>query len=289
MQLRTFALAAAFLAVPSLAVPSFAHSQASAIPSAETGGDAAGADHGRTLLDQMVQALGGEAWLNRSTWVEYGQTAHFYKGTPDPYVTGFEEYYRLNPFAERIIHIEHVSTLAILGLPGHDSHTSATIWNDQGGWDITYKGKQELPKDDRIDFAHLRKHALEVVVKQWLHEPGVLVTYEGTDMVQRRLAEQVSVTDAANDTVTLQLEESTHLPLSLTFKARNDTYHDLDTVTQEFDDYHDVQGIMTPMTLTSFKNGEMVAQRFLKKVDYTVPVASVLFDPDRPLDASTKK
>ncbi len=31
-------------------------------------------------MDAMVAALGGEAWLNRQTWMVDGRTATFYKG-----------------------------------------------------------------------------------------------------------------------------------------------------------------------------------------------------------------
>ena len=45
--------------------------QASALPSAQVSqGDEAG--RGRELMEAMVAALGGEAWLNRQTWVVDG-------------------------------------------------------------------------------------------------------------------------------------------------------------------------------------------------------------------------
>ena len=55
----------------------------------------------------------------------------------------------------------------------------------------------------------------------WLKEPGTGVFYEGTSTVARRLAERVSITNAANDTVTLELDENTHLPVSREFRYRD--------------------------------------------------------------------
>lgn len=263
--------------------------QASALPSANPDAENSTPDRGRKLLEQMVEALGGEKWLNRTTWVEYGQTAHFYKSAPDPYVTGFEEYYRGEPFAERIIHVEHIANLAALGLPGRNHHDVATVWTDAGGWEVTYKGKKELPKEDVAEFQVVRTHSLEVIVKQWLKQPGAIVTYDGTDMLGRRLVQKVNVINEANDGAEIALEESTHLPVAITFKVRNQTYKDFDTEMVEFSDYHDIQGIETPMTITRYKNGDMVSQRFMKKVDYSVQVAPDLFDPDRPLEKSVKK
>lgn len=264
-----------------------AHAQASALPSANPDAQANAPDRGRKLLDQMIAALGGDKWLQRSTWIEFGQTAHFYKGQPDPYVVGLEEYHRAEPFAERVVSVSHFSVIP--GMPGSNYRDAATVWTPDNGYEITYKGKKPLPKDDVAEFQRLRLHSLDVIVKQWLNEPGVVITYEGTDMVQRRLAQKVSVLNTANDAVEIELEESTHLPLSVTFRARNTTYKDFDTETIEYSDYHDIDGIMTPMTLTRYKNGEMASQRFLKKVVYDVPVAPAMFDPDKPLDVKNKK
>src|SRR5579884_966509 len=79
------------------------HAQASAIPSAQSSPDTNDPQAGRKLLDKMVEALGGQAWLNRTDYSASGQTGTFYKGTANPYVTQFERYVRLHPFGERII------------------------------------------------------------------------------------------------------------------------------------------------------------------------------------------
>ena len=57
----------------------------------------------------------------------------------------------------------------------------------------------------------------------------------------------------------------------------------------QYDDYHPIQGIMTPLTLTRLKNGDMVSQRFLSKVRYNVGLDPDMFNPDRPLAAKPGK
>ncbi len=150
-------------------------------------------------------------------------------------------------------------------------------------------GKKALPKEDVAEFERRRAHALDVVVKEWLHQPGVLVSYEGTDMVDRRLADKVSVLTANNDAVTLDLDESSHLPLSRTFQWRDSVYKDFDTDTEQYDDYHPIQGVMTPLTITRLKNGDMVSQHFLSRVTYNLQLAPDLFNPDRPLEKKPTK
>jgi hypothetical protein len=274
---------AIILALP----PTVGWAQASALPSAAPGADLSTNEHGRKLLDAMIAALGGQVWLNRSTWVEYGQTAHFYKGQPDPYVVGFEDYKRAHPYAERVVPVVHVSTLAILGLPGRDHRDTATVWNEQGGWELTYKGKVEVPMDESKEYQRVRTHSLEVVVNDWMKRPDATITYDGTTMVGRRLGETVTVS-VSGDSAAIALDESNHLPLSLTFKFRNDTYRDFDTEMVEYDNYQPIAGIQTPMAVTRFKNGDMVSQRFLTKVEYKTTLPAELFDPDAPLKQKTK-
>ena len=257
------------------------------MPSAQPGADLSGADHGRKMLDQMVTTLGGDAWLNRTVWVEYGQTGHFYKGQPDPYVVGFEDYKRARPYAERVVPVVHVSTLAILGLPGRDHRDTATVWNEQGGWELTFKGKVEVPKDEEKEYERVRSHSLEVVVKDWLKRPDATVTYDGSTMVERRLGEKITVS-IDGDSVAIALDASNHLPLSLTFKYRDETYKDFDTETLEYDNYQPIAGILTPMAVTRFKNGETVSQRFLTRVEYKTALPAELFDPDAPIKQKAK-
>src|SRR5665213_3924137 len=91
--------------------PSRGVAQASALPSAQTGPDAPAVSDqpgkGRKLLDEMVTALGGDAWLNREDWIFEGRAATFYKGQPHEGAPEFQEYFRANPFGERVIIISH--------------------------------------------------------------------------------------------------------------------------------------------------------------------------------------
>jgi len=271
-----------------LALPAtVGRAQASAIPSAQSGSDIPNADRGRKLLDQMIAALGGQAWLNRKYWEIDGSTGSFYKGQPNPYVVGFQEHYRAQPFAERIVYVSHIATLAILGLPGSNHSDEAVVWTPDSGYEVTYKGKEPLPQKDVDEFHRRRAHSLEAVM-EWLKQPDVIVTYEGPSTVERRLAEKVSVITASNDAVTIEIDASTHLPLARAYEYRDPVYHDVDHDVEEYENYQQVQGIMTPYTVTRFHNGELVGQRFVTKVKYEDALPEALFNPDLPVNKKVK-
>jgi hypothetical protein len=121
---------------------------------------------------------------------------------------------------------------------------------------------------------------VESVVRNWMKAPGVMILSEGSTMVERRVADKVTVLSANNDAVTLDLDATSHLPLRRTFKWRNDTFKDFDEEAETYDDYHTVQGLPTPYNITRYRNGDMINQRFITKVAYDQALSPDLFNPD---------
>lgn len=254
--------------------------QASEIPSAAPVQKMTGTDEerGRKLIAQMVEALGGQAWLDRKNMEEVGHVSRFFRGEPSGFVV---DYYGYKQFAadgraegERI---EYESDRALL--PGKVKDV-VQVWTPDNGYEVTYKGRTELPKDQVEDYLRRQKHSIENVVKVWLKEPGVMVVPEGTTMVERRMADKVTVLSANNDAVTLELDATTHLPLRRTFEWRNETFKDHDEDAEGYDDYHTVQGLPTPYSITRYRNGDMASQRFLSKVKYNEGLSVDMFDPN---------
>lgn len=234
---------------------------------------------GRQLLDQMVAALGGPAWLSRHTASELGRTAAFYRGQPTGNTIDFSEFRQFRsatePPLERIGFITDKSMI----LPGKKIDI-VQIWTADNGYEITFKGKAALPKDQVEDYLRRRAHSIEAVVFTWLKTPGVIVIAEGTSMVERHLTDKLTVLSANNDAVTIELDVTTHLPLARTFEWRNPQFQDHDEDREEYDDYHDFGGLPTPLTLSRYRNGDLANQRFLTKVEYNVPLSPDTFNPD---------
>ncbi len=250
--------------------------QASALPSAQAPPVTDESAQGRKLLELMIKALGGDAWLNRTTERLDGHGATFYKGLPNPYESQFEEYLRVQPFGERIVIVSKQGVF----IPT-TKRDVAEIWTTDNGYEVSYHGRKELPKVDVDDFQRRRLHSIDTAVLDWLKRPGTLVTYEGSEMDERREVDKVSILTAENDAITLGLDVETHLPRSRTFQFRNATYKDFDTDLERYDDWQMQGGIMTALTITRYRNGDMSSQQFLSKVQYGVPLAPDLFDPDR--------
>ena len=220
-----------------------------------------------------------------------GISACFYKGKPEDAALKFEEVHRVEPFGTRFVVVTHMGSIvgAMLGIPmGKDKRDIVQLQTPDGAFEITYRGKHDLPKDVVAELKRQRLHTIDAVMG-WLKQPGTAVFYEGTATVARRPADRVTITNAANEAVTLELDGSTHLPVSREFRYRDAQFGDFDVDREEYDNYQMREGVMTPFTVTRYKNGDTVEQRFLEDLHYNVELAPALFDPEVPLTGKPSK
>jgi hypothetical protein len=211
------------------------------------------AKQARAVLDAMVQALGGQAWLNIKNREQHGHIAAFFHGNPDPGTTEVFEFHSW-PDHDRI------------DVTKHRDYVQFFVGRE--GWEVTYRGKKAIPQEQQDEFLRRRDHSIEMAVKVWLKDPNTILLYEGQHLAERHLAEQVTLIAANNEAITILCDVQTHLPLKRVFQWRDPVYKDKNTDTEEYDDYHPVQGFPTPYTISRWKNDEMVRQFFIDKVTY---------------------
>jgi hypothetical protein len=99
----------------------------------------------------------------------------------------------------------------------------------------------------------------------------------------------VTLISAKNDSVTIQMDLETHLPLRRTFQWRDPLYKDKNEDAEEYDNYRPVDGFPTPYNTTRFKNGDMVNQRFLFKAFYNQSLPADQFNVDAAAAKIVKK
>jgi hypothetical protein len=233
----------------------------------QTGDDEAqkNARQARAALDAMVHALGGELWLNMQNQVREGHIAAFFQGNPDPGTTEYFEFHQW-PDYDRIEYTKHRDVVQ--------------FYLGRKGFEVTYKGKKPLDKDIVDDYLRRRDHSIETAVKVWLKDPKTILVYEGQHLAERHLAEQVTLISPENEAITILMDAQTHLPLQRSFQWRDSEYHDKNTDTEEYDDYHTIQGFPTPFTMTRLKNGDTIRQYYVIKVSFNQNLPSDFWDAD---------
>lgn len=219
----------------------------------------------RAALDAMVRALGGERWLNLQNVYIEGRTTGFYQGKPTGEIGDFYSWH-VFPDKDRVELTKKRDVVDIF--TGNDA------------WEITYRGKRAIPQDEQDGFFRRRDHSVEVAVKVWMKDPGTILLFDGQSLAEKHLADQVTLISSANDSITIQMDADTHLPLRRTFQWRDPLYKDRNEEVEEYDNYHTVDGIPTPFNITRFHNGDMTNQRFIYKTAYDVQLPENAFDAD---------
>jgi hypothetical protein len=219
----------------------------------------------RAVLDAMVNALGGDAWLNIQNMERDGHIAAFFHGNPD---LGTEQTFEFHqwPDHDRVEVTKHRDVVEFM--------------IGRQGWEVTYRGKKPLDKEIMDDYLRRRAHSIETAVKVWMKDPNTILVYEGQRLAERHSAEQVTLISPQNEAITILLDVQTHLPLQRSFQWRDPVYHDKNTDTEEYDDYHVVDGFPTPFTITRLKNDDTVRQYYVTRVKFNENLPADFWDPD---------
>jgi len=218
----------------------------------------------RKILDDMIHALGGEAYLTMRDMTVEGRTYSFYHGRPRGLGVLYWRFWQ-TPDKDRY---ELTKQRDVIDLYVGDK-----------GYETTYKGTTEIDPKQLSEYLRRREHSLEWVVRNWLPAPGAMILYEGTAIVEQNLADKVTILTAANDSVTIAVDPRTHLPVRKTYSFRDPVDRQFDEDAEIYSNYKVVQGIATPYSTVRMENGEMSNQRYVNSVSYNTGLAPAMFEP----------
>lgn len=251
-----------FFAVLLLSILTFA--QAGSTPAAPSiPVDQENARKAKTLLDQMIQALGGQAYLNYQNVMQEGRTYSFHLGQPTGAGTQFWRFYEY-PDKERVELTK--------------KRDVAYVFNGDKAYEVTYKGARDADPKEAADYLRRREYSLEWIVRKWLNQPGIALFYEGEAVAAQKPADQVTIMDSKDRAVTLYLDTTTHLPIKKSFSWRDPTDKQRNIEEEVWDNYRPVQGMMAPFSITRFYNGDMSNQRFLTTVKFNQTLNQSMFE-----------
>jgi hypothetical protein len=236
------------------------------VPSTSSQGipvDKANAQKARSLINQAIEALGGQAYLNVQDISQQGRGYTFHHGESTSTGIQFWRFYKF-PDKDRVEVTKQRDVMY--------------VYSGDQGYEVTYKGARPMEAKDLSNYLRRRHYALDQVLRSWVNAPKTAFFYEGNANAADKPAEQVTVLNANNEGVTLDFDISTHLPLKKTFSWRDPTDKERNIEEEIYDNYREVQGVMTPYRVTGFYNGDMSSQRFLNSVSYNKGLADSMFE-----------
>jgi len=217
----------------------------------------------RAILQQMIQALGGQAYLNVQTIEQEGRTFSYYNNQPNSMGIPFWRFEKL-PDKERFELTKQRDV--------------AYIYVGDKGYEKTYKGVAAMDPEQLRNYLRQHLHSLEYVLKVWLPDPTTALFYDGPAVAEQKPCDSVTLMNSKNDAVTIFINTENHLPVKKTFQWRDPADNLKNDEGETFDNWRMEQGIPTPHTIMRSHNGDTTNERFLTVVRYNTPMADSMFD-----------
>lgn len=228
-------------------------------------------ERGKRVVNQALEALGGEAFLNMEDRVESGRAYSFYNKQISglSIATIYTRY--LAPVPGKVEVRERQAF-------GKNQTSGAVLFTEEGGWDITFRGARPMDDERYANYQDSTLRNIFYILRQRLKEPGIEFYSQGADIVENVPVEIVDITDADGRTVTVYFSQFTKLPVRQLFKRRNPEFKDFDQEVTRFDQYRDVGGgAKWPWSITRDRNGDKVYQMYSDSVEINKDLKDDLF------------
>jgi hypothetical protein len=234
------------------------------------------------VLQQVIAALGGQAYLNvRDTTCE-GRVAQF--GANDELMgfTLFRDLWSL-PDKNRTEYIskgEHTILGFLIGSDGLDiTHggVMVTVFNGGEGWMLDKAGVSNQSEDIIKIFVEQLKTGMNSMLRVRRNEPGVEAHYGGTDLIDLKEAEWIEFTDSEHRNLRLAVDRLTHLPLRWVVTTRDPETRQYSEVITTYTQYIPMDGIKTPLSVVRSRDDRKLTQTFLTGCKYNTSLDAQLF------------
>src|SRR5580700_3277359 len=225
---------------------------------------------GKRVVDECVQALGGDRYLNMETRVETGRAYSFYRDN----LTGLSIATIYTRYDSDISDTAH-------NLAQHErdnygkKEDYGTLLTDKEAWDITYRGARPLPEDRFARYKDTTLRDIFYILRVRMHEPGWIIESKGADVIENRPVEIVDLTDADNLSTTVYFDQISKLPVRQLFFRRDPVTKDRNEEVTHFTKYRDAgDGVQWPFSIERDRNGEKIYEIFSTSVEVNNKKAS---------------
>jgi hypothetical protein len=218
---------------------------------------------GRRVVDECLQGLGGDRYLNMQNRVETGRAYSFYRDS----LTGLSIATIYTRYDSGVADTAH-------NLAQHERENFGkkedygTLFTDKEAWDVTYRGARLLPADRFARYKETTLRDVFYIIRVRLHEPGWIIESKGSDVIENRPVEIVDLTDADNLTTTVYFDQITKLPVRQVFFRRDPVTKDKNEEVTHFTKYRDTgDGVQWPFAIERDRNGEKIYEIFSTSVE----------------------
>ena len=194
----------------------------------------------KALIEQGIQALGGQTYLTIRDREQQGRGYSFHHGRA---TGGGGVFWSFTEFPDK----ERVEITK--------ERDIAELYVGNKAWEITYKGPHPIEQKDLDDYLRRRRFSLDTILRTWVNDPSVVLLYEGFAIAAQHPATQVTLINAKDESVTLFFDNDTHLPVKKSFSWRDPVDRQKNIEEEVYENYRQVSGVMAPYNVTRFSTG----------------------------------
>jgi hypothetical protein len=217
---------------------------------------------GKKVIDEAIQALGGQNFLTMEDRVETGRAYSYYRDQISglSVATIYTRYINV-PRDKTGVQIAQQEKQAF----GKDEDTSV-LFTEKGGWQISWRGSQEMQTDQVERYRQTAFKNIFYILRVRLNEPGMIFEYRGADVVDNTPVDVVEITDAQDRVVTVDFHQSTHLPTRQRYSRLNPETKEQDDEVTLFSRYQESGGVAWPHEVRRERNGDKTYEIFSTSV-----------------------
>jgi hypothetical protein len=234
------------------------------------------------VLQQVIAALGGQAYLNVQDSTCEGRIAQFGSNEELMGYTPFRDLWLLpdknrTEFISKGEHTILGFLMDVDGLMITHGGVMITVFNGNDGWMLDKSGVSNQPEDVVKTFTDQLKTGMSNMLRVRRNEPGVEARYGGTDLLDLKEAEWIEFTDRDRRTMRLAVDKNTRLPLRWVVATRNPETRERSEVVTSYTQYISEDGVKTPLSIERVRDGRKITQTFLTGCKYNSNLDAQLF------------
>jgi len=222
------------------------------------------------LFQDAIQKMGGDTYLKVTDMVSEGNYFVFDREGNSSGLIKFNDYTKF-PDKSRF------------ELGNRKKERDVTVFNlgKNQGWILEgQKDTRDAGPKEMQEFKSAVKHSIDMIFRFRYKDPENKLFYLGPADDQVQL-EMVKLLDPENDEVTIYFDRLTKLPAKLEYPSTDDRgnrYRE----TQEFSQWHMIQGVNTPLRIDRFLNRRPASQQFILKITYNNGLQDIFFSKPVP-------
>jgi zinc protease len=149
--------------------------------------------------------------------------------------------------------------------------TMISVFDGEKGWMASPQGTQDLPesqlKEIKADLFRSHFHLFLV--------DDLKVQFMGEESLEDKKVDVILISDPSGNELKMYVDQVTHLPLKESYQGT--TMMGPGNVEEVFSDYREVSRVKLPFSVTSFANGQKVAETKILEVNFNTQIDPELF------------